>query len=374
MKRIGIITFHRAENYGAFLQTYASQINLMNIFPNTEVKVIDYQPWYFKNTYRLRVFDHYNNIRYSLRSGLVNLYFFPSRLKKKLKFKLSLKYLNLTSKYNCRSWKERFDILYLGSDQIWNTKITKGVDPVFYGEISGGSFSKIAYAASLGEEPTDKRIVNEMRSKLENIQCISVREKSTIEYLEKLTHLKCEFVLDPTLLVKEGVWKKVSRQTIKEKNYVLIYTVNDGRSMYKDACEFAQKKGCSVISLNEVGKKNSLFFGVPVKSYVSLSPFEFVGAIQNAKAVFTDSFHGTCFSIIFQRDFFTYLSLKRNSRIVDLCDSLGLTNRLIPYLGCVDNEEKFKNINYHKVKEELKVMQDKSQNYLLNCLGGDKRE
>ena len=374
MKRIGIITFHRAENYGAFLQTYASQINLMNIYPNSEVKVIDYQPWYFRNTYRLHLFDHYNNIRYSLRCCLVNLFFFPSRLKKKIKFKLSLKYLNLTSKYNCRSWKEKFDILYLGSDQIWNANITKGVDPVFYGEISGGCFYRIAYAASLGEDSSDNSYANEMRRKLENIQKISVREKSTVKYLEKLTNRKCEVVLDPTLLVKEDVWRKISRQTIKEKNYVLIFTVNDGRSMYKDACEFAHKNGYSVISLDEVGKKNASFFGVQVKSYASLSPFEFIGAIQNAKVVFTDSFHGTCFSIIFQRDFFTYLSLKRNSRIVDLCDSLGLTNRLIPYLGCVDNEEKFKKINYHKVKEELKVMQDKSQNYLLNSLGGNQCE
>ena len=105
-------------------------------------------------------------------------------MKKKLKFKLSLKYLNLTSKYNCRSWKERFDILYLGSDQIWNTKITKGVDPVFYGEISGGCFYRIAYAASLGEDSSDNSYANEMRRKLENIQKISEDEYIVFRFID----------------------------------------------------------------------------------------------------------------------------------------------------------------------------------------------
>lgn len=368
MYKIGIITFHSAENYGAFLQTFASQNLLKQLSEKYTVEVVDYRPWYINNTYKLffpRYEKNLGSIRF-IRYFIINVIFTPKRIWKKIKFKMSLKKLNLSVRYpSSKSNVFHYDILFCGSDQIWNADITKGVDPVYYGQlINNYPCRKIAYAASFGANNFKEDILNEMIKYINMMDAISIREKSSIPLFEKMSPKACKVVLDPTLMLNQSFWRANAKNVLCKNKYLLIYQLGNNIEILEDACVLADKMGLEIVCLNELGRKKSRFRGHKLLSKSTFDPFEFLGAILNATVILTDSFHGTCFSIIFEKEFITYLGEKRNERITDLLDKLGLQNRIKStkknsVLKIVEEL-----INYESVRSELECMREESLNFI----------
>lgn len=372
--KVGIITFHSAENHGAFLQTYASCMLIKKSLKNATVGVLDYRPWYLKNTYRL-FFPKYEKgislLKY-VRCFAINLIFTPNRLRRKLKFQLCQKKLNLIS---LKKGTVFLDYVYMGSDQIWNAHITKGIDSNYYGE--GNDFQarhKVAYAISMGEFVPKRKQVETIKQYCNKIDAISAREKSVSQVIEKITNKSVEVVLDPTLMIEKEDWEKNARY-VRHKKYIVVYQLGENHYIWNDAVKYAEEHGCNIISLNEIGRKKRKETTTKIISAYAADPFEFVGIIRNAEFVFTDSFHGTCFSLIFRREFVTYLGKKRNERIVDLLNSLGIAHRIVEYESQMNRTILKTKIQYDLVVNKLDKMRNKSLHYFERSFGyGTKHE
>lgn len=314
--KIGILTFHYAQNYGAVLQCYALQKALEEYFPNTDIFVVDYRNQKIVQDYAIFHLRNKNLYR-KLRSLIGGVLYLPQRIKCKSNFKTFVrKNLNIGS-----STLSEYDAIFYGSDQIWNPKITGGVEPVYFGKEFDGI--KIAYAASDGNE---LKLTDEIKNLLEKFSEVAVREESS---LEKFSFLKNEIrsVCDPVFLLSKDEWLK-SAVIPKEKNYVFAYKIGENLDFDNEAEKLGQRLGKEVIQAVYVKSLKKIFYKKQ-KIVHGISPLEFVGFIANADFIITTSFHGTAFSVIFERSFFSLQIGSYSERITDLLKNVGLENRYV---------------------------------------------
>lgn len=357
--RVGIITFHRAINYGALLQTYALQVSVEKI--GGECEVIDY--------HNKQIDRQYIKLSLSKAKGLKDFakYILYSRThnRKYEKFRsFASKYLHLSSM--CRDHNDlsrissRYDLLISGSDQIWNYGITD-FDTAYFLSFLNDRVKKNAYAASFGISQIPEEVAQDYKNLLGEYNKITVRENQGAEIIRDLTGRDVEVALDPTLLLCMKEWNKIAAEK-KEKDYILIYSFGLTPTMKSFAENLSKKTGCRII-----------FF--PASSFVrnwirapfvmSASPEEFLGFFKNASYVVTNSFHGTVFSILYEKSFFLEKHkprlMNRNSRFDSLLDLLLLHDREI-----VNGENKFieKRIDYTRVTSALEQERMKSLAFL----------
>ena len=372
--RIGIATFHCAHNYGAFLQAFALQEWIQNnCGSNVEVNMINYRPTYLLRSYKMNLFRRINSNK-SLTGKCKQLISFivelPYYYVKKLKFKKAEERLLLTKPYYFSDfWLDTsYKALILGSDQIWNTGLTNGVDKVYFGMIAGDKCKKISYAASVGISEYPQSLLPDIKHCLSQFDAIGVREKETVEILKSFCNQPIEVNLDPTMIVKPSFWYKYLRK-IQYGNYILVYRVSSDSRMMQDAHRIAKESNKIILHFGAPGLK-PVFKDVKVKSLSYCGPFDFISYIARADLILTDSFHATCFSVIFNRKFYTYLQRTRSERIRTLASIGGFYQRLLEtnqtlinhsmediYFSCTDKY-------YNNFKEDQK----KSEHYLLKNL------
>lgn len=331
--KIGILTFHRAYNYGAFLQSFALQEYLKSL--GHEVSVIDYEPFYFREDYA--VIPPLNAEGLSL-FGLFRrivgraVRILPNLTRKKGFEKEINRSLNLTKKRTADFSDvdlSGFDALFFGSDQIWTARITRGFDPVYWGEFDFDGL-KIAYAASAGDDFSDLEKID-IGSKLKKFDSISVREKKLEEYLDEKGISACT-VLDPTLMMNSRFWLDYcSQRTRKEKTgYVLLYIIKLSNEARNIAKKIGKEKDLPV---------KEIFYrkvGVNPKSWYNISPVEFVRLFRDAEYIVTTSFHGTCFACQFQKDFYYVNNGTNDYRIESLLKNANIQGRIISSEADVD--------------------------------------
>lgn len=324
--RIGILTFHRAHNYGAALQCYALQSFLCQ--EGNDVSIIDYN--------KKELWEYYRWFKKK------ELSFAVSSLRKAPKrcIKLLLKWSKIIPRYHkfrqfqthklhlCSTdniWQHPFDLILIGSDQIWNTEITHGFDPFYWGAFKRPTKTKVAtYAASLKrvwQEEDRTRAINY----LNKLDAISVREASVAHTVHELdSRLKPILVPDPVFLLTAQEWKAIARLPRTNYPYVFFYQASDSENAFNIAQQVAKEKNMSliVLSANVNGRNSDKCRGS--------SPEEFIGWILNADLVVTSSFHATAFSIIFQKDFYCIdLNSGEDSRLKDILQMFQLSDRSI---------------------------------------------
>ena len=295
--KIGILTFHCAINYGAVLQAYGLQEVLKNL--GHEVYIIDYRPQYLIEPYQ--VFRWKFNDRRSLISNMKDLIreclVMPIRYKRKLKFQQFVnKYLNLYS------WDDDlniFDSFVFGSDQIWNPKITKGLDDVFLGKFKEAVGKKlIAYAASAGcGQNLSAHDFKELSMSLKSFVQVGVRENALYEKLFAANN-NVSITIDPVLLAGEKFFSSIAADINIEKPYLLCFTLGRDEYAVKEAEKIAKQKQLRII---EIISSSESLYNSAIKQM--LSPTEFLGYMKGADFVVTSSFHGTVFSILFHKRF-----------------------------------------------------------------------
>lgn len=367
--KVGILSFQSAINYGGILQIYAMQQHLkkMNITPI----VINYENKSIKKSNKLK--------------RQVNL---PERTNLRL---LKMIYLKIAFRKNKKSWERKyiifqefkkkhlnlsgkainnlnsetinsFDAYILGSDQIWNPNITDGFDPIFFGDFESEG-KKIAYSASCGSIKTLDHKEREFFDLIKKLDHLATREKELLNYIENSTELKGTHTIDPTLLLDKEDYDIITERPNLRGKYILIYKLQENSEIYKAAKSIAKNRSLEIV---EIGFKP--FKTVKGITYLETEgPKEFLGLIENAQFVITNSFHGTVFSIIFEKEFLTIPHKSVGQRMVELLTSLNLNERLITEF----NEEMNKslvNINYKLVKEDLKLLRKKSITYLTESL------
>ena len=245
-KKIGIVTFHCAENFGAYLQTFALQKWLqMKIGTELDVTIINYRPSYLILPYKIRIRDQINketSIIGKSKKIIITLVEIPYKILKKRRFRQAEKLLTLTSPYYSNEilLDDSYKVLILGSDQIWNTELTHGVDKVYFGAIAGQNCKKFAYAASVGLPDYSLLEKKQIKMYLSQLSSVGVREKESVKILQPLCDCPIEVNLDPTLLVAPILWNQYIRK-VKYNDYILVYRVSDDSRILQDAYKVAKK-------------------------------------------------------------------------------------------------------------------------------------
>lgn len=372
MKSIGIITFHCVENYGAFLQTYASIQILKQINPMLDVSVVNYCPFQFKRQDHINLLawtSPGNNLCKNLKAISLYLLTVPDRIQRKIRFMIARRSIpvrgNVFTRQEAYGGKP-FDYLYLGSDQIWNPEITGGIDPVYFGDLLGcDNAIKFSYAASFGGASYSDEEIQVLCNYLKKLKYIGVREKSSETFVTSLIGKQAYTVIDPVLLLYPQNWYICTEKRLYKHPYILAYQLRENSFLLKQAQDYAQLHGCNLLHFGDRGLEEFRRGGI--KSVSFSGPFEFINYIRYADAVFTDSFHATCFSFIFERPLFTYLAKSRSNRIVDLGNSLGFSSFIVP-CGELAKLDSIKSIPASS-RAELFKRREESYEFLYKILG-----
>lgn len=360
MKKIGIITFHRAMNYGAVLQAYALQRALFNM--NVECEIIDYRKNKIELDYSLFSLTKYKGLSFiqfikELAKSL--LLFRPRKIKNYKSF--ILKYLVVSNKRydkkNINQANDSYDIFITGSDQVWNNVCT-GLDKAYFLEFVNDGRKKFSYAASFGFQKLRDELVTEYKRLLGGFNCISVREESGVRIIQELLDRKAELSLDPTLLVDKNSWESIS---IKPKldRYILVYCLVKSENLNVFAEQLSLKVNLPVVyidvSMKYIFKKNRI---------VNAGPRELLGYFSNADFIITNSFHGLMFSINFNKKVFVEQQRGKNNydtRLVNMVKLFHLENRDVMYRDNINiNDE----IDYRTINQILDIERKKSLDYL----------
>ena len=361
--KIGILTFHCAHNYGAVLQCYATQEFLRG--RGYDVEVINYRPEYLLRPYRLfdirRLFSK-NPIRL-IKNFVKELLLFRISYRRREGFEkfISNKLIvgNIVSE---KSLSSDYDAYIVGSDQIWNPNITEGFDQVYFCNFpfEKGTKKYIAYAASMESKSLSVEQIEFLEKGLDNFDSLSVRETALLQLLQPLTSKHISHVLDPVLMVPPHVWDNFSSDKANVNNYVVVYQVRNHPDTLRIANHIAAQIGAKVkvlvawTHLRPTEGTNQ-----------TASPEEFVDTIRNAACVITTSFHGTAFSIVFNRPFYTIrLNDGWDTRSQSLLTSLGLEERIVE----VTDSPQFTKIDYSIANQCLRGLRSDSQEYILSAL------
>lgn len=366
MKKIGIVTFHRAYNYGAMLQAYAL---LKKCSEKNNTEIIDY--------YNYEVYSEYNTIR-PLRKNIVksSIKIFLDLInikKRKQREKSFVKFLNqkikLSKKYKTeeelKTKELDYDVLITGSDQVWSPVIVGELSDIYTLNFGKEKCKRISYAASIGDINQVNKYKNDFIKKLSNIDDISVREENAKEKLENILDKNIKTVLDPTLLLTKKEWdSELKELPIPKEKYILAYTVSMNKEYMKIVNYLSKKTGLKVIHFGEL----KYIYKNVLKSCYTDGPLEFINYIKNAEYVVATSFHATVFSIIFNKNFFTVPHRKTGSRVTNLLNKLNIENRLFYSLKEFKNAELNVNTDWKIVQKKLDIEKEESLSWLNNVI------
>lgn len=354
--KIGILTFHCAHNYGAVLQCYALQETLKNM--GHEVEVINYKPKYLITPYKIfNIKYFYQKNPYKLLKRIfTEIEIYKKRKKRYNAFNTFInKKLNLSTLVAGHSIPKDYNLYIVGSDQVWNRHLTQGLDPIYWGNFERGAGHLITYAASMEAKEIDEQYKVPIINNLKNFDYISVREKNLQEILQKISKKKIELVIDPTLLVNSTLWNNLSIAPPIKKKYVLIYQFAKNINTINIANKIASEINADVLDVNVDilnDKYNKLYY---------LSPEQLLGYFKNASFIITSTFHGTAFSVIFNKPFY-YIKLgnKENYRVNSLLENIGLSDRIISEYSSPE----YKDIKYIKTNKLLNALKNNSIQFL----------
>ncbi len=352
--RIGIVTFQQALNYGAFLQMYALQKYINDTFEGVDVEIIQYNSVYLEQVHSPK----FKKGSTFLKTIILKLHAIIKDIKftnaKKRYIKLSKQKYNENTIYKSNS---NYDLFICGSDQIWNPSLT-GNDLNYFLNFSE-SEKRNSYAASVGVDIFPSEIKNEIVDSLLNFRNISVRENGSKDTLVNSGINNRIFVnIDPTLLVSKKVWSNFTKKK-GGKKYLFIYSIQKSIELIENAKKFANDNNLKILYVGPFIKDKA------IKNIFCPSIEQLLTLFYNADYIFANSFHGTVFSIIFHKNFFSFLNYSdgRNNRIINLLDTLGLSEHLL-----ISNVKK--DTKWELVDEKLELLKKESYDYLRKVIYG----
>lgn len=369
MKKVGIITFHAAHNYGSMLQAYALQQVILNmgyqceiINFRTERQKNIYKPTYLKGTIMRKMF-----------LSLLYLPYLSSLHKKERCFESFLKEYLITTKEEYATVEEieranlDFDYYISGSDQIWNTACYDFDWAFFLPFVKNAR--RIAYAPSMGPIPfmqVGSEFDNSIKNVLIQYDDISLREVDTASRINKILDTKCQVNLDPTLLLCADDWDKLidSKPLINEP-YLFLYTPFFKKEVFQLAKKWADNLKIKIVVSQTYGAVDCTWlYDGNFRPYFVAGPKEFLNLCKYATGIIGSSFHIVAFAVILQKPFWAVNGLK-DSRVANFLRLVGLESRSIELM---ENPNVSSDIDFKLVQEKLKLEREKSIQWLHNSL------
>ncbi|MGD1816188.1 MAG: polysaccharide pyruvyl transferase family protein [Pleomorphochaeta sp.] len=386
MKKIGIVTMYKNNNYGSCLQCLAT-IKILNEYGYDAVVInrvdkrivkqtirfirklqffcriiLNPEKW---NQYRLSIAESkrgFNDISINSKNSISNFikkyipeeYFTYRELKRKAS-------------------SDDFFAFISGSDQIWNVSAPY-LNPMLYLEFSP-KYKRIAFSPSFGIDRIPEYEKKGLAKRLKEYPYLSNREDIGENIIKELTGRDSTVIIDPTLLIDKKKWIEFSKESIKiENKYVLLYFLNTPSKL---AIKILKKlKLFLKVELIVLPYDFDVYKGLENYRFYSVGPKEFVELVNKAEFIITDSFHGVAFSINLNRQFFVFernygQKIKQNGRILSLLKKCGLESR---FLEKDLNIEEVKPINYERINAVLNKERRKANRYLLDALNSIEKE
>lgn len=373
--KISIVTFHYAHNYGAVLQAYALRTYLRRqghdvtienyVNENDQGKYVRKLPYPYGLTDLLRM----DGLRHKLQKNLDARYARKPWNRKYARFDSFVRETLLEGKTEPmtleRLSQNGSDAYIAGSDQIWNCYITGGPDPVYFLDFPT-SAKKIFYGASNGTAQISEDIRGYVQSALHDATAISTRESGLARNMADFLEKPVVTVADPTLLLDREDYDKLlpARKTTPDA-YVFAYYLSESQAMDAVAGQVARALGLPLVELHYYAsrdRKNK-------HQRADLGPREFLEHIRNAAFVVTNSFHGTVFSTIYQKKFYSvYDSDERKDGYLS---NLGLLSRKARGVQDVDLN---RSIDYTEPCKKLRAMREQSETFLKEALESIEQE
>ena len=353
--RVGILTYHRAVNYGAFLQAYGLVMRL-NQEPDLNAEIIDFNMQIEVDDY----INRYRKIKKNIRHPFI------SRYKRKLVrvFSESVSRMPLSSRHICsneteefiRNVKDQYDLIICGSDELWKYNGMRGFPNSYWlpGDLGG---VKASYAVSSNCDP--EKVPEETKSKmgelLSSFSLISVRDRMTLALVSRVTSLKVLLSPDPSFIYhyqvdaargRDFLQKTVGR---KKRKKILLLAINEFRSESVIAQTVAK-------ALHEEYALVSVFSPHMGYRNMTVNPFEWINLIAAADIVCTTLFHGVCFSIINEKPFMAFVPDYKENKIMDVVEAAGFSDRVI-------SSRDFDNVQLIREKAEKVVRESSKSSY-----------
>ena len=372
--KIGIVTWFHYKNYGTVLQAYSLRKFLEN--KGYDCRLINYIPVSNENLWekflngnvkkgieRRIENHHFNSLPLSIREDITE------RNKRFEKFiEKNIKLTKLIEKdADLQKLNKDIDCFICGSDQIWNPE---NLNNIYFLNFVNDKNKKISYAPSFGVSELPRNKKENIREWINRFDRISIREEKGHDILKSLTQKDVQVVVDPTLLLSKKNWEELLINPNINEDYILCYFLGDREEYWNQLKRIKNLTGYKVIIIPI--KFNSYLQDGELRT--STSPSEFVGLIKNAKLVLTDSFHGTIFSLKFEKDFYVFKRFKdtnkgsQNSRIYNILKLVNLEERLLDDTHIIKSKEDININNYNEVNKILEHKIESSVDFLTKAL------
>lgn len=373
MKKIGIVTFYESNNYGAVFQAMATE-RFLDTYTDFDSEIIRIkrdanaknaafsQAKPEKTPFTERIIGKLNSRKLD-KLDKQRIKRFDDFRKKYIKCSEKL-YMNTDE---AAADARNYSAFICGSDQIWNP-FHKVFNDAYMLSFVPDDIMKIAYAPSFGvDDISAAPQYDRMISCIRRLDAVSVRERSGANIIEKAGLPRPKVVLDPVFLLTKKEWQsEVDIQKTDEK-YILLYALTGVSSSVKEQIKrFAKAKGCEVKIIPGNRENSQNFFSKPFDA----GPEEFLSLINGAQYVFTNSFHGAVFSLIFGKKVWAFIgnnenAHKRACRIIELFENMGISDRII-----TGNENVIdaKDIDHTAVEQKLLHQREASISFLKNSL------
>lgn len=392
MKKVGIVSCYFKNNYGSMLQAYATKKVLdNNDIPNETINIngnIDFKKG--KRKYYLSQIFNVNFIKSKF--GMIKMKI-DVKLNKELKKNIALrnkKFKDFRREFNLsknnKTYKEltemaidRYTDVVVGSDQLW---LPVNIISDYYTlNWVPAEINKISYSTSFGVSAIPKKYNDLYKKFLSRINFLSVREDTGVKIIKDIAEINANLVCDPTILLTKEEWNEVavSKRIIDDK-YILCYFLGNNIEHRKFVERLKKKTGYKIVSLNhadEYVKYSDIFCDV---APYDIGPREWINLIKNAEIVCTDSFHGTVFSLIYNKLFFCFRRFKSNNKVstnsrLDSLLKIAEINseRILTGLEDVDKVLNYE-IDYTKVNENIDNYRNTSKEWLLNSIKNKENE
>jgi hypothetical protein len=371
MKRIAIITFHASHNYGSVLQAYALQQTIFKLLNKECVcEIINFRSNKQNELYSL--FKRNNNLKYIMKNAITIFYYksLHSKFKKFEEFinnDLILSNEKYTAEEQLLKSNLNYDYYISGSDQIWNLQPIDFNWSYYLDFVSVGK--KISYAASFG--PRKQKMNNYESEKvtrlLKKYNCISVREEESYNTARKLSDKKIEIHVDSTMLLSKEEWNSLIKNVdieLPNCEYIYFYTLNPSKETIIIVNKISKILNLPVV-ITKFNNKYDLINNY--KKIYSAGPKDFIKLIKNAKIVLSSSFHGTVFSILFNKPFFAINGVK-DFRIKTLLSKMSLEDRSIQINDIDEKFEDAYDVDFCSANKMIDHEKMRSYSYLKNGL------
>lgn len=363
--KVAIVTLPLYINYGGILQCYALQTVLERM--GHDVVVLE-KPKYGRSYPFIKALAICKRLfkRYVLRKK-VNILWAPheivsSHIKQFIRRYIHHSYKRVWSPQTLRG----INAFVVGSDQIWRPEYSHPIENAFLDFTKGMNVKRIAYAASFGVEQCtfSEEQLFICSTLLKQFDAVSVREDSGARICKESFGVEAVQMLDPTLLLDADDYRKLiyTAKTIPSKGNMLVYILDVTEEKKRLVEQIAEERGLTPYWLDNDTNAESVYWDGKIKMHVE----QWLRAFDEASFVFTDSFHGCAFSILFKKSFIAFGNKDRGlTRFTSLLNLFSLSERLFfSPEEYTRKKQNLKDIDFNLVYERLQEERNRTFRFL----------